>query len=147
MPKVWEPGREEELLRRLEALNPGARAQWGGFTPARMLWHCAQALDAGLGLYPVKPKKTPFRFWPMRKLIIYVAPWPKGAPTAPELLPGSEPDFQKAKSDFQAALRRFVQAGPNGRFAPHAAFGELSAGDWGALAYRHIDHHFRQFAL
>lgn len=147
MPKIWEPGREEELLKRVEGLRPDTRAQWGGFTPSKMLWHCAQALDAGLGLYPLKPKSGPLRLWPINKFIIHIAPWPKGAPTAPELIPDSEPDFARAQTDFRAALRRFVEAGPDGKFVPHTAFGSISAGDWGALAYRHIDHHLRQFGL
>ncbi len=104
-------------------------------------------MQAGLGELPVAPKNTPFRFWPLKKLIIYVAPWPKGTPTAPELIPQGEPDFEKAKADFCAALQRFTAAGPDCKFADHAAFGRLSGADWGALTHRHVDHHFRQFGL
>jgi hypothetical protein len=147
MPQIWESGRADEILRRLEKLDPQTRPQWGKFTPARMLDHCAGAMRAGLGDFPVAPKQTPFRNWLMQKLIIYVLPWPKGAPTAPELLADREPDFEKAKADLQAALRRFTAAGPQAAFADHAAFGKLSGKDWGALTYRHLDHHWRQFGL
>ena len=147
MPQIWETGEAEELLRRLEALRPETHPAWGQFTPARMLEHCASAMRAGLGEIPVKAKQTPFRSWPMRKLAIYVLPWPKGAPTAPELLPEGEPDFSKAKEGLRAALGRFVKAGPEGKFADHAAFGKLSGNDWGALTHRHLNHHWRQFNL
>lgn len=147
MPKVWEPARKEELLARLEALQPDTRAKWGKFTPSRMLMHCANGMEAGLGELKLTPRNGPLRFWILKKLIIYVAPWPHGAPTAPELIPDGEPDFALAKTAFEASLNRFIAAGPKGKFVPHAAFGELTPGDWGALTYRHIDHHWRQFGL
>jgi hypothetical protein len=147
MPKIWDAGRKEELLTRLEKLRPETKGQWGQFTPARMLAHCAAGMEAGLGDLPVKPKKTPFNFFPMNKLVIYWMPWPKNAPTAPELLLQNEPNFAEAKARFQKSLDRFVSAGPGYPHAPHAAFGKISANDWAALTYRHIDHHWRQFGL
>jgi hypothetical protein len=147
MPQIWEAGRQDELLRRLDALRPDTRAKWGQFTPARMLAHCTAGLRAGLGEIPVQPKATPFRNWPMRKLVIYALPWPKSAPTAPELIPEGDPDFAQALAELKSALGRFADAGPNAKFANHAAFGTLSGKDWGALTYRHLDHHWRQFGL
>lgn len=147
MPEIWDPGRPDEILRRLEKLTSTTRPAWGKFTAARMLDHCAGAMRAALGDLPLAPLKSPFRNWLMRKLVIYVMPWPKGVQTAPELIPDSEPDFQKAKADLQAVLRRFVDAGPAGSFADHVALGKLSGKDWGALTYRHLDHHWRQFGL
>ncbi|MEK7381556.1 MAG: DUF1569 domain-containing protein [Gemmatimonadota bacterium] len=29
--------------------------------------------------------------------------------------------------------------------APHPAFGSMTKSSWGILAYKHIDHHLRQF--
>jgi hypothetical protein len=147
MPQIWEPGRQDEILRRLEKLQPNSAAAWGKFTPAKMLHHCAAGMRAGLGELPVAPKAGPFRNWLMQKLVIYVIPWPKGAPTAPELLSANDPDFANAKADLVSALARFAAAGPRGKFADHAAFGKLSGEDWGALTYRHLDHHWKQFGL
>ena len=147
MPQIWEPGKRDEILRRLETLTLGTKPAWGKFTAARMLDHCAAAMRAGLGDFPVAAKQTPFRNWPMQKLVIYVLPWPKGSPSAPELLRDSEPDFEEAKADLHASLKRFAAAGPAGKFADHAAFGKLSGEDWGALTYRHLNHHWKQFGL
>ncbi len=147
MPQIWESGKQEEILRRLEKLASDTKPAWGKFTAARMLDHCAAAMRAGLGDFPVAAKRTPFRNWPMRKLVIYALPWPKGAPTAPELLPEGEPDFEKAGADLRSALKRFAAAGAAGKFADHAAFGTLSGVEWGALTYRHLDHHWKQFRL
>jgi len=147
MAKVWEPGRKEELLKRLNGLRADSPAKWGKFTASKMLEHCAGGMLAGLGELPLKPKNSPLRFAPVAKLVIHVLPFPKSAPTAPELIPAKEPDFEQAKKSFAKALDKFIAQGPNGKFEPHAAFGNINASDWGTLTYRHIDHHWKQFGI
>lgn len=147
MPRIWDPGCEQQLIERLSPLTADTHPQWGKFTAARMLAHCADAMKAGLGEKRLASKNTLLRIFPFNKLIIYLAPWPKGAPTAPELLRNDDPDFEVEKAECVRTLRRFAAAGPKYRFAEHAAFGSLSGNDWGALMYRHLDHHWRQFGL
>ena len=147
MAKVWDPGNEQRFIERLSKLTAGTRPQWGSFTPARMLAHCSDAMKAGLGEKFLTPKKSPLRFFPINKLVIYVAPWPQNAPTAPELLRDQEPDFEAERAELIATLKRFTAAGPNYSYTAHAAFGSLTANDWGTLTYRHLDHHWRQFGL
>lgn len=147
MPSIWDPGRHDNLARRLDGLRPDTHPQWGRLTPAAMLAHCASIMRSALGEITVAPKKTPLRLFPLNKLVIYVLPWPKNAPTAPEFIPSPEPDFETAKAGFLSVLARFVQAGPDFAYRPHVAFGPLSPADWGALTLRHIEHHFNQFDL
>jgi hypothetical protein len=93
----------------------------------------------------VKPKDTPFRFWPLQQLIIYALLWPKSAPTAPEFIVTDEGDLNERRASLRAAIDKFVAKGESQSFQVHAAFGKLSPKDWGALAYRHLDHHLTQF--
>ena len=92
-----------------------------------------------------KSKNTPFRFWPLNKLIIYTLPWPKGAPTAPEFIVKDEGDLSERTASLRAAVDRFASRGESQTFQPHAAFGPLNAKDWGALVHRHLHHHLTQF--
>lgn len=149
MPKIWEPGRAESLLKRLDTLRPDAVPAWGKFTPDVMLGHCTAGLQMALGELEVLPKISLLAAWPVKKLIIYVVPFPKSAPTAPELLPASRGDFLEAKAAFADTLRRLVAAGedPEFRWAPHAAFGRLTHADWGALIDKHLEHHWKQFQI
>jgi len=42
-------------------------------------------------------------------------------------------------------LQRFAQAPESVQFGKHAFFNELTAEQWGALMYKHTDHHLKQF--
>ena len=51
-----------------------------------MLAHLNDSYRMATGELKVKPKNLPLRYTPIKQLIIYVLPFPKGAPTAPELI-------------------------------------------------------------
>ena len=45
-----------------------------------------------------------------------------------------------------AALRGWIEGFcERERYAAHPIFGPLSRKEWGVWAFRHVDHHFRQF--
>ena len=78
-------------------------------------------------------------------MIIYVAPFPKGSPTAPELLARAPGDWAHDVADVQALLARAGSARTTDSWPEHPAFGKLSTRAWGVLIYRHMDHHLKQF--
>jgi hypothetical protein len=136
----------EALGRRLAELTPAASARWGSMTVDRMLAHLSQSARMALGELPVKARgKRAFQSFPLKHLILYVLPFPKGAPTAPELLaapPATVEEERRALVDLLARLGR----GPRAGIGPaHPLFGPLTREEWGALAYKHSDHHLRQF--
>jgi hypothetical protein len=74
-----------------------------------------------------------------------VLPFPKGAPTAPELLaapPATVEDEKRTLLDLVARLGRGPREGAG---STHPLFGPLSRSEWSALVYKHSDHHLRQF--
>jgi hypothetical protein len=112
----------------------------------QMVVHCTGGIDMFLGRLKIKPAKGPLRLPPLRYLVIYVLPWPHGAPTAPELIPPANPgDFRENAAKLHEALERIGQQGAGAPFDPHPAFGALKGKDVGALVGRHLDHHLRQF--
>jgi hypothetical protein len=44
-----------------------------------------------------------------------------------------------------ALVERFGHADPGKVWPVSPVFGALSGKDWGALSYKHLDHHLRQF--
>ena len=86
---------------------------------AQMLAHLNDALRMAAGELPTAPKNTPLRRWPIKQLIVYVLPWPKGAPTAPELLARVDrADFAAEQAEFrtiveQLAAKSATDRGPN----------------------------------
>lgn len=151
MPTLWESATRDALLRRVAALSPAATPRWGSFTAPQMLAHLAEALRMATGELPVARRPVPWLLYtpPFKQLIIHVLPFPRGAPTAPELLArplGADPvELDRERTAYAAALDRFVALSPAGPWPVHPAFGPLSGATWGVLQARHADHHLRQF--
>ena len=74
--------------------------------------------------------------------------WPRGAKTLPAFdqeQGGTPPAAFDADVDgLKALVVRFTKS-EGADLSPHAAFGALTAGEWGRWGYRHMDHHLRQF--
>jgi hypothetical protein len=148
MPSLWQPAARAQLRARLAALRPDATPQWGRMNAPQMLAHVNDALRMATGDLPVAARKLPVRFPPLKQLMIYVLPFPKGVPTARELLArGDGAQFAQETAAFPGVLERFASWPAGTRMPAHPAFGALTRRAWGVLAYRHVDHHFRQFAV
>lgn len=145
MKSIWQDESRQELNDRVGRLAWDRPAEWGKFTPPQMICHLADSLKMAMGDLPVAPRKLPIRYPPLKQLIIYVAPFPKGAPTAPELLARKPKAYADDLADVQALLARAGSARTTGTWPEHPAFGALSKRAWGVLIYRHMDHHLRQF--
>ncbi len=137
----------KEFHQRLEQLKADRPAQWGRMNCEQMLAHLSDSLRMALGELSVKPKPSPLKYFPLKQLTIYWLPWPKGVPTAPELIARQADNWQKELATIKELLDRFGKAENRSDWPQHPAFGKLSAQDWGVLQYRHFDHHFRQFGI
>ncbi|MBI1790926.1 MAG: DUF1569 domain-containing protein [Acidobacteria bacterium] len=145
MKTLWDPSVQAEILARFGKLDQQRPPQWGKLSAAGMLFHVTEPLRAAMGEVSVASKSGPLRYFPLKQLIIYWLPFPKGAPTAPEFLRKEAGDWERDMAQLKAVLERFVARGSGGPWHPHPAFGELTGKDWGVLTYRHLDHHLRQF--
>lgn len=144
MATFWDPADRDRVLARVRGLSPDAPGKWGRMTARQMLAHVTDAAKMALGEITAKPKNLPIRYFPLRELVVYVLPFPRNAPTAPELLGRAVEDWPAGLREFEAVAARLV-AQSTGTFPEHPAFGNMSARAWGVLIYRHLDHHLRQF--
>lgn len=135
------------LLARARRLTPESRPLWGRFTVDRMLAHVVETFRMALGELPVKSKNLPLRHWPVNILVIYFAPWPKGLPTAPELIARSPETFNRELATLETYMDKIARVEQRKEWPEHPAFGKLSRRVWGRLGYRHLDHHLRQFGV
>ena len=143
---MWNEHSRNDLLTRLDRLTPGSLPRWGKFTSLRMLAHVNDALRMPLGEVTPAPKQLPLRHFPLKQLIIYLLPFPKGVPTAPELLArGDGAVWAEELKSFSELVGRLASASGALVWPPHPAFGSMTNRDWGVLAYRHASHHFTQF--
>jgi hypothetical protein len=145
MKTLWDPAARRELVARLERLTPADRAAWGQMTATQMLAHVVDTFRMGLGELPTRGKNTPFRHAPLKQLIVYLLPFPKSAPTAPELLARAPGEWDAERRACVSYIERFASEPRDRDWPEHPAFGTLSARAWGVLGYKHTDHHLRQF--
>jgi hypothetical protein len=112
-----------------------------------MLQHLHRSALMCLGELPVpSSNKRAFHLFPLKHLILYVLPFPKGAPTAPELKPTVEVlSFEEERAALLELLERIGTGSSDGMGPDHPLFGPLSWREWGVVTYKHADHHLKQF--
>ncbi len=147
MKTAWNAADRRELLERVSALTPDARPRWGSMKAPQMVAHLADSLRMAVGDILVPSKNLPIRFTPIKQLIIYWLPFPKGVPTAPELIRRAPAAWKAELDDLRVLLEQFAQRDRNGKWPDHPAFGRMRGTSWGVLVYRHMDHHLRQFGV
>ncbi|MBV8517484.1 MAG: DUF1569 domain-containing protein [Acidobacteria bacterium] len=148
MQTLFDEATRSTVLARIDRMQSGTAARWGKMNAEQMLAHLVQSLQMSSGELPTKSKRLPIRFFPLKQLIVYLLPFPKGAPTARELIPGANPGtVEENKRKLAQKITAFGALANATSWPEHPAFGRLSARAWGVLTYRHVDHHLRQFGV
>src|SRR5512141_1697849 len=111
------------LLARVDRLDATTPARWGKFTAPRMVSHLIASVRMALGELDIPPRGTFLRNPFVRYLIIHVLPFPKGAPTARELLARAPESWASDVAALKAVIERAAANGPGGTWTPHPAFG------------------------
>lgn len=149
MKSLFDADAYNELLNRLNMLQPGSARQWGKMDVAQMLAHCKVAFGV-----PLSEKKLPRLLlgrlvgWMIKSKLYDDEPWKKNLPTSPNFIIKEPKDFDVEKQQLAALLRQFHTAGPDGISKyPHPFFGKFTPSQWGMSMYKHLDHHLQQFGV
>jgi hypothetical protein len=137
----------QELLERLKRLDPKAKPLWGTMTAPQMLAHLSDWMLMAKGELKVAPKKRPLRFPPIKQLVIYWLPFPKGVPTARELITRRPSKWSVEQAAMRTHVEWFENVDPKTMWPEHPVFGTMTSRAWCVLGYRHTDHHLRQFGI
>ena len=147
MPTLRNQKTRSGLIQRLEHLTPETKPQWGKLDAPHLLCHLGDTLDISLGIRSAQSaNKKAFQRFPMKHLILYVFPFPKSVPTAPEMLSTSPVNFETDRQRVVKLIERLA-ATPDANGAEHPFFGPLTNDEWNALQWKHISHHLKQFSL
>ncbi len=145
---IWDPATRRSLQQRVDRLTTSSTARWGRLRVAGMLAHLNDSTRMAVGEIHVATIWLPIRYPPLRQLVIYLLPIPKGAPTAPELIVRADAaDLEAERTDFHAGMERLGRLTSGSQLVPHPAFGHLSFKEYGVLIAKHTDHHLRQFGV
>lgn len=143
---VFDAEARAELIGRVRRLGPNATHRWGTMSCGQMVAHLSDALRMTFGELEIKPRGGPLRLAPVRYVVIHKLPFPKGAPTAPELIARDGADLPAEVETIISLLERFSDAEVK-LAGEHPAFGPMTRNDWGVLVYRHTSHHLEQFGV
>jgi len=137
-----------EINRRVRSLSAASTGRWGSMDVVGMLQHLRLSARMTLGDLPVpSANKRVFQVFPLKHLILYVLPFPKGAPTAAELKPVAAASLEEERTAVLELLER-IGTGPHEGAGPtHPLFGPMTWREWGVATYKHADHHLRQFGV
>ena len=147
---TFDPKTTEETFKRLEKLNYMSKPQWGKMNVAQMLAHLNVTYDLA---YDKIQSPTNFFTRILLKLLVKPLvtsdkPYKKNSHTAPVFIITNERDFEKEKSMFIDNVKKTETDGVaffEGKVS--SSFGPMTAKEWSAQFYKHIDHHFTQFGV
>lgn len=146
---ILEKTTAEKLIVRVQSLKAESVAKWGVMNATEMLLHVNlcnnQILDGN-----IEYKKSTLKQKLLRIIGLYVAPnFPKNLPTEPRndtkgLI--NDKQFESEKKKLINTIEKFA-ARKEPIELTHPAFGNLNTTQWGIAAYKHTDHHLRQFGV
>lgn len=141
----------DEIIDRINRLQPQSTAQWGKMNVSQMLAHCNVTYDY---TYTPEKFKAPgvikkfFLKTLIKKYIVGPQPYRQNIHTAPDFIIADSREFETEKKKLIDALYRTQQLGRSyfeGR--ENFSFGKMTAEEWNTMYYKHIDHHLRQFGV
>lgn len=143
------PGSVKDICKRLDKLTPGHKNVWGRMNPTEMLLHCnlcnRQLLEENYAVKKPTAKQTI-----MKVLGLYLkSNFPRNREGASRNdTSGKELsiEFKEQLMHCKAIINRFP-AHTRPMTLVHPVFGPLTNKEWGIAAWKHMDHHLRQFGL
>jgi hypothetical protein len=147
MKSLWNPLLHDELVRRVARLGPEQRPNWGRMTCPQMVVHVTDAFGMYSGEIAVAFKGTPIQYFPLKQAFLYLLPMPKNVPTARELKTRVPGNWDAEMASLREAIARFADQRTRTDWPEHPIFGRMSPRAYGVLAYKHTDHHLRQFGV
>ena len=141
---------KEEILGRLQAVQPMSQRRWGSMSAHQMICHLNDGFLLYMGERTAAPAKTPLPRTLTKWLALWApVQWPHGFKTAPELdqqAGGTRPgEFDSDMQKLRESIEHFTRHPREYTWEPHPHFGAMSEKEWMRLAYLHTDHHLRQF--
>ena len=149
MGSILNEGDRAAIVNRMKSLSASSTRRWGSMDVTAMLQHLRRSSLMALGELSVPSvNKRAFHWFPLKHLLLYVVPFPKGAPTAPALKPeAATTSFEEERAAVLELLEKIGTGLSEGLGPAHPLFGPLTWREWGVVTYKHADHHLKQFGV
>lgn len=150
MKTIFDSPAFHEINDRLDKLSKNSTPRWGKMSVTQMLKHCQKPIRLAFDEETVDKPNVLIRFFIklMKPTLYNDKTWKQGLPTAKEFVIKDEEDFETEKGKLKLDIKRMHKSKPY--FEPskkHPIFGNMKAWMWGQSAYKHLDHHLKQFGV
>ncbi len=146
MKTVFDNTTRDELINRINTLDEHKTAQWGKMNVYQMLKHCTlwdEWMQNGKKNKQAFIGKL-FGKMALKNVLKDESPLRHSTPTLPELIiKESSGDIAAEKKKWIALIGQY--AGYSNPTFMHTFFGKMTREQVGPMAYKHADHHLRQF--
>ncbi len=149
MKNLFQADAVDEVISRIDKLQPASQRQWGKMEVAQMMAHCSAALDLASGRL-IRPRILLGRLLGplVRPIYSNDKPFSRNNPTDKKLVISDPRDFGREQEQLKVWIRQFHQGGEAQCTShPHPFFGALTPHEWSTGMYKHLDHHLRQFGV
>ena len=150
MKTIFDKATRDELIDRINALNETSTAQWGKMNVYQMCKHCRlweewiQGKPEPRLVYKQEFIGKIFGKIGMRRMLRPDKPMDRNVPTSKDLIiKEKEGDTAAEKIKWMSLIEGYSNYS-NSNFI-HDFFGKMTVEQIGFLAYKHNDHHLRQF--
>jgi hypothetical protein len=148
MKSILDQSTRTELATRISLLHSDSKALWGKMNAYQMVRHCVLWDEMVFGKRQYKRMFIGRIIGPMalKGILKNDAPFKRNSPTVPGfVIQESSGDFATEKATWLSLLNGYAQY-TSDDFV-HPFFGKMTHDQVGQLAYKHIDHHLRQFGV
>lgn len=140
----------EELIQRVNTLDPNSQRLWGKMTVSQMLAHCNVTYEMAYEDIHPKPNavlKLVLKAF-VKSGVVNEKLYKKNLQTAPQFLVKEDKDFEAEKARLIAYLNKTQELGADYFEGKEShSFGVLTAQQWNNMFYKHLDHHLSQFGV
>ncbi|MES2276508.1 MAG: DUF1569 domain-containing protein [Bacteroidota bacterium] len=144
MKTIFDKPTRDELITRINTLNEHSKAQWGKMTVYQMLRHCSMWEEMCLGRQLYRQSFLGHLVGKFAlKDMLKDEPIKRNLPTVPGFKITDSGDVSAEKAKWIDLIRQHDDRVAQGFV--HPFFGKLTPDQAGQMAYKHIDHHLRQF--
>lgn len=146
MKTILDETTRDQLVARIDCVNESCTANWGQMNVSQMLKHCIRWEKMALGKKKYKQAFLGRLFGKMvlKGFIKDDAPLKRNVPTVPDFkVTEAGGDMNSLKSEWIALIREYANY-PDFVLV-HPFFGKMERDQIGVMAYKHTDHHLRQF--
>ncbi|HEY9534169.1 MAG TPA: DUF1569 domain-containing protein [Mucilaginibacter sp.] len=146
MKSIFDKPTREAIIARIKTLNEDSTPQWGKMNIYQMLKHCTLTEEMYLGdkIYPRQFIGRLLGRIALKSLTKDDAPMGKNAPTSNDFkIKQTEGNVTELRDKWASLIERYHDF-DNPNFT-HWFFGKMTKEQIGQLAYKHADHHLKQF--